>query len=68
MSVVKVIEVIAESAVGWEDAAQVAIAAAAKTVDKIQSVYIKEFKGVVEDNKIVKYRIIAKISFIVEDL
>lgn len=68
MSVVKVIEVIAESTKSWEDATQEAVKAVAQTVNNVQSVYIKEFKAVVEENKIVKYRVNAKISFIVEDI
>lgn len=68
MSVVKVIEVIAESTKSWEDATQEAVKAVAQTVNNVQSVYIKEFKAVVEENKIVKYRVNAKVSFIVEDI
>jgi flavin-binding protein dodecin len=67
MSVVKIIEVIAESTKGWEDAAQVAVTEAANTVTNIQNVYIKDMKAIVEGGKIVKYRVNAKISFIVQD-
>jgi flavin-binding protein dodecin len=65
MSVVKVIEVLSESNKGWEEAAQEAINQAAKTVRNIQSVYIKEMQAMVENNKIVSYRINAKISFLI---
>lgn len=67
MSVVKVIEIIAESTESWEAAAQEAVSAATKTINKVQSVYIKDFQGIVEGNKIVKYRVNAKITFIVAD-
>ena len=66
MSVVKVIEILAESDQSWEAAAQNAITETAKTVNGIQEVSIKNFKAVVEGNKIVKYRVNAKISFVVE--
>lgn len=65
MAVVKVIEILAESNESWEAAAQDAITEAAKTVNNIQEVSITNLKAVVEGNKIVKYRVNAKISFIV---
>lgn len=67
MAVVKVIEVIAESKISWEDAAQNAVKEAAKSVDNIRSIYIKEFKASVDENNIDKYLVIAKISFMVEN-
>jgi flavin-binding protein dodecin len=63
MAILKVIEVLTESNKSWEEAAQDAIREAAKTVENIRSIYIKEFEAVVENNKITKYRINAKISF-----
>jgi hypothetical protein len=65
MAVVKVIEILAESEIGWEAATQEAVAEAAKTVKNIQSVYIKEFQAIVRNDKITTYRVDAKISFIV---
>lgn len=65
MSVVKVIEVLAQSEKSWEDAARVALEEAAKSVRGIQSIYVKEMQAIVEDNKIVRYRINAKLSFTV---
>lgn len=66
MAIVKVIEVLAQSDKSWEDATQQALTEAAKTVRNIQSIYIKEFQAIVENDRIVNYRINAKISFIVE--
>ncbi len=66
MAVVKVIEILAESDKSWEDATQVAVAEAAKTVRNIQAVYVKNFQAIVEDNEVVRYRVDAKISFIVQ--
>lgn len=67
MAVVKVIEIIAESKISWEDAAQTAVSEASKSVDNIRSIYIKDFKASVSENKIDKYLVISKISFIVEN-
>ncbi|MFW5838686.1 MAG: dodecin family protein [Bacillota bacterium] len=67
MAIVKVIEVIAESPISWEEATQEAIKQASKSVNNIQSIYIKEFKASVAGDKVNKYLVNAKISFIVED-
>lgn len=66
MQIVKVIEVLAESDQGWDKAAQDAVTHAAKTIRNIRSVYISEMQGIVRDNKIVQYRVNAKISFVIE--
>lgn len=63
MGIVKVIELMADSTESWEAATQAAVTEASKTVDKIQSVYVKNFQAVVEDNNIVKYRVNVKVSF-----
>ena len=63
MSVVKVIEILAQSEKSWEDAAQEAISVASKSIHNIKSIYIKDMEAKVEDNKITEYRINAKISF-----
>ncbi len=66
MSIVKVIEIIAQSEKSWEDATQLALREAAKTVRNIQSIYVKEFKAIVEEGQIVRYRVDTKISFLVD--
>jgi len=63
MSVLKVIEVLSESDKSWEDATELALQKAAKSLHGIKSIYIKNFEAKVEGNKIVKYRINASISF-----
>jgi flavin-binding protein dodecin len=60
---VKVIELLSESDKSWEDAAQQAVSKAGKSLHGIKSIYIKNFEGKVEGNKIVKYRINAQVSF-----
>ncbi|MEN3295739.1 MAG: dodecin [Burkholderiales bacterium] len=62
-SVVKVIEILAESPTSWEDAAAVAIKKASETVHGIKSIYIKEFEAKVDNSKITSYRINAKVTF-----
>lgn len=64
--VVKVIEVLAQSNTSWEDAAQNAITEASKSIHNIKSIWIQEKSAKVVDNKIAKYRITAKISFVID--
>lgn len=67
MSLVKVIEVLAESDKSWEDAARLAVREASSSVRNIKSVYIKDFQATVSDNQIVNYRVNAKISFAIDE-
>jgi dodecin len=66
MSVVKIIELIGSSPVGWEDATKNALAEAVKTIKNIKSVYVKRCNAEVENNEIVQYRAVVKIAFVVE--
>ncbi|MGD8243702.1 MAG: dodecin family protein [Anaerolineae bacterium] len=64
MSIAKVIEVLAEGD-SIEDAVQAAVSEAAETVRGIKQVYVESFQAIVEDDEVVKYRINAKITFVV---
>jgi len=66
MSMLKVIEVLAESDKSWEDATQFAVTKANDSVRNVKSIYIKNFESQVENGKIKKYRINAKISFVLD--
>ncbi len=66
MSMLKVIEVLAESDKSFEDAAQVAVTNASKSVRNIKSIYFKNMEAVVENDQVTKYRINAKISFMID--
>ena len=63
MTVVKVIEILAQSDESWEDAVQEALTEASKTVRNIESIYVKDFQAIVENNEITAYRVNTKISF-----
>jgi len=67
MSILKVIEVLAESDQSFDDAAKVAVSKAAESVHNIKSIYIKEMTALVKNDQLVKYRINAKISFLLDD-
>ncbi|MBS1495381.1 MAG: dodecin domain-containing protein [Bacteroidetes bacterium] len=66
MSVVKVIEVIASSTVGFDDAVKQAVKEVSKTVKNIDSVWVKDMKAHVKDNEISTYGVVCKVSFRVE--
>ncbi|MEO8287172.1 MAG: dodecin family protein [Chloroflexota bacterium] len=67
MSVVKVIELIAESEQSWEAAAQAAVEHAGRTIRNIRSVYVEDFQAKVENNNITLFRVTAKITFVIDD-
>lgn len=62
----KVIEVLAESEKSWDDAAAEAVKRASKTLKNIRSIYIEHFEAKVDGNRIVRYRVNGKISFLLE--
>src|SRR5437763_10944223 len=67
MSIVRSIEVIAQSPNGFDNACQEAIREASKTLRGIQSFWIKNAECVVENDRITMYRVNGKISFLVEE-
>lgn len=66
MTLLKVIEVLAESDQSWEDAARRAVKIASQSVRNIRSIYIENFEAKIFDDEIQVYRINAKISFALE--
>jgi flavin-binding protein dodecin len=66
MSVIKVIEVLSETNVSWEDAAKQAVAKVSKTRHNVKSVYIKDQSVKVENGEVKSYRINAKVSFLLD--
>jgi dodecin len=66
MSVAKIIEISSESPKGFEDAIVQGIARASKTLHGIKSAWVKEQHVVVENNKVVLYRVDLKITFVMD--
>ena len=67
MSVAKITEISSSSTVSFEDAIQQGIARAGKTLKNIKGAWISEYKVDVADNKITAFRVMMKISFVLED-
>lgn len=65
-TIVKVLELVTESAKSWEDAAQNAVKDASRTVKNITGVDVIGFKAEVKDARIIKYKAHCKIAFVVE--
>lgn len=65
MSVAKVIEILAEGNT-LESAVEAAVNEASKSVRNVKNVYVEGFQAIVEDSKVVKYRVNAKVTFVVE--
>ncbi len=65
-SIAKVIEVIAESDKSFDDAVKNAVAEAAQTIDGITELWVGSMKAVVADNRVTKYRITAKVTFVLK--
>jgi Uncharacterized conserved protein len=62
----KVVEVLAESAESWEDAAKRAVDEAAVSLRHVRSIYIEHMQATVEGGRIDRYRVNAKITFELE--
>jgi dodecin len=67
MSIVRSIEVIAQSPNGFDEACREAIKEASKTLRGIKSFWIKNAECVVDNDRITMYRVNGKISFVVEE-
>lgn len=66
MSLAKVIEVIAEGS-SMEEAVRNAAKQASKSVHNIRSVYCENMQGIVENGQVTKFRVNAKITFVLDD-
>ncbi len=66
MTVVKIVQLIGNSPDGWVEAANSALKEAAKTIKNIKSLHVKRCTAKIENNKIVEYRAVVNIAFVVE--
>jgi hypothetical protein len=65
-SVVKIIELIGSSPNGWEETAANAVKEAAGTVRNIKGIDLKRCTAKVENDRIVEYRSVVKVAFVVD--
>ena len=67
MSVARVTEIISSSTKGFEDAVSSGVARANKTLNGIQGAWVKDTKVSVTDGNITEWRVVLKITFILND-
>lgn len=67
MSIAKVVEVVASSEKGFEDAVQQGVTHAAKTVRGISGVKVTDWTANVENDRITNYKVTMDIAFRVEE-
>ncbi len=67
MSIAKVTEVISSSKKSFDDAIENGVERAAKTLNGISGAWVADQKVTVKDGKIDEYRVVLKITFVLED-
>ena len=63
MGVAKVIELIGESNIGWEDAVKDAVIKASETLEGISGVEVLNLTAHVNDGQVVEYKANVKLAF-----
>ena len=64
-NVAKIIEVVGSSPKSWDEAAEVAVREASKTVKNISGIEVEHMTATVSDGEIVNYKATVKIAFAV---
>ncbi|MBL4851628.1 MAG: dodecin domain-containing protein [Gammaproteobacteria bacterium] len=67
MSVARVTEIISGSEKSFEHACQVGIKRASQTLDNVKGAWVQDQQVVVDDGKIIEYRVTLKVTFILND-
>lgn len=67
MSVARVTELSSTSDKSFEDAIQQGIARATQTLRNVRSAWIKEQEVQIDGDRIVAYKVIMKVTFVLED-
>lgn len=67
MSVARVTEIIAGSKKSFQDAIENGIERAGKTLSNIEGAWVKDQSIIMDNGKIKEYRVILKITFVLQD-
>jgi flavin-binding protein dodecin len=67
MSVARVTEITASSSKSFEDALHLGVKRASKTLKNVTGAWIQGQKVVVENGKVVQYRVNMKVTFVLEE-
>jgi flavin-binding protein dodecin len=67
MAVAKITEIQSSSSKSFDDAIRAGIARADKTLRNVSGAWIKSQKVVIEKGKSVEYRVLMKVTFVLQD-
>ena len=67
MAVAKITEIQSSSSKSFEDAVQQGIARAEKTLRNLTGAWIKSQKVVISKGKVAEYRVVMKVTFVLQD-
>lgn len=67
MSVAKITEIQSSSPKSFEDALEKGIARAEKTLRNITGAWVKSQKVVIDKGKVTEYRVLLKVTFVLQD-
>lgn len=67
MAVARVTEIISGSRKGFQDAIEIGIERANKTLKNIDGAWVKDQSLILENGKIKEYRVVLKLTFILND-
>ncbi len=66
MSVARVTEIIASSTKSFDDAVEQGVKRSAQTLKNVQSAWVKDQNVMIKDGNITEYRVVLKVTFILE--
>ena len=67
MAVARVTEIISSSRKGFQDAIEVGIERANKTLKNVEGAWVKDQSLILDNGKIKEYRVVLKLTFILND-
>jgi flavin-binding protein dodecin len=67
MSVARVTEITAASQKSFDDAIEIGVSRASKTLKNVEGAWVQDMKVTVNDGKIAEYRVNLKVTFILAD-
>ena len=67
MSVAKIVELSGQSPDSYEAAIREVVERASSTLRNIQSIWVKEFEAEVENNQVSQFRVLVKVSFVLDE-
>lgn len=67
MSVAKVTEIISSSKKSFDDAIEVGVERASKTLKNVKSAWVKDQNVVIDDGKVIEYRVTMMVTFVLKD-